>query len=262
MSKAAAKAKKAVSSAARKPPFETAKLREGLKKFFDQDYVDGDTPILRDKDGSAIRLGAVKWGAYAFYDYDNEPIYVGQTKESLSQRVSRHLTNQRTDAVAMAVLDPFEVRYIEVWPLPQFQQSNSRKAPEEYKLATATLNALERAVFDKVVAESNFNAVLNEKEPPVVGKVELPKCWRGEIVLEEVLKVREHDDTRIARRALTISRLAQVISERELKKGGLRKTLLTQARRLQALAEKRYIATGGQPEVREPDEDEAQELEE
>ncbi|MDE3051298.1 MAG: GIY-YIG nuclease family protein, partial [Nitrospirota bacterium] len=53
---------------------------------------------------------------YAFYDYDGEPIYVGQTEEKLSGRVSRHLTNQRTDAVAMNVLDPFEVAYIEVWP--------------------------------------------------------------------------------------------------------------------------------------------------
>jgi hypothetical protein len=63
------------------------------------------------------KIGNAKWGVYAFYDYDGEPIYVGQTYESLRQRIGRHLTNQRTDAVAMNVLDPFEVAEVEVWPL-------------------------------------------------------------------------------------------------------------------------------------------------
>lgn len=42
---------------------------------------------------------------------------MGQTYESLRDRIGRHLTNQRTDAVAMNVLDPFEVAEVEVWPL-------------------------------------------------------------------------------------------------------------------------------------------------
>jgi hypothetical protein len=69
---------------------------------------------------SAGRLGNYKFGVYAFFDYDGEPIYVGQTNERLRTRIRRHLTNQRTDAVAMKVLDPFEVYEIEVWPLPQY----------------------------------------------------------------------------------------------------------------------------------------------
>ena len=62
-------------------------------------------------------VGSHTWGIYAFYDYDGEPIYVGQTFEGLASRIGRHLTNQRTDAVAMNVLDPFEVAEIRVWPL-------------------------------------------------------------------------------------------------------------------------------------------------
>ena len=62
-------------------------------------------------------LGQSVWGVYAFYDYDGEPIYVGQTKERLGYRVRRHLTNQRTDAVAMRILDTFEVAELELWPL-------------------------------------------------------------------------------------------------------------------------------------------------
>src|SRR5689334_4795424 len=59
------------------------------------------------------KIGSAKHGVYAFFDYEEEPIYVGQTKERLRGRVGRHLTNQRTDAVAMNVLDPFEVAFIE-----------------------------------------------------------------------------------------------------------------------------------------------------
>ena len=65
-------------------------------------------------------------GVYAFYDCDGEPTYVGQTKERLRNRIRRHLTNQSTDAVAMSVLDPFEVAEIEMWP---FGGGQARSAP-------------------------------------------------------------------------------------------------------------------------------------
>src|SRR6266545_6794948 len=78
---------------------------------------------LNTKDEQGRTVGNAKYGVYAFYDYDGEPIYVGQTSEQLRTRIRRHLTNQRTDAVAMNVLDPFEVFEVEVWPLPLFQQT-------------------------------------------------------------------------------------------------------------------------------------------
>ena len=200
-------------------PFETEQLRTHLKNFLDQqvDIVGGET----------VRLGSIKWGVYAFYDYDGEPIYVGQTKESLGTRIRRHLTNQRTDAVAMNVLDPYEVNTLEVYPLPEAQQT------------TAHLNALEYRVFEALLARSEFHVVLNEKEPslPTV-EIEIPVPIRGQIVSPEVSRLRDHPDLRIARRAATLAKLAQVISERKVKKG-LRGTLLAQAKRLQSLAQKR-----------------------
>jgi len=52
-----------------------------------------------------------------------------------------------------------------------------------------------------------------------------------------------------------LSRLAQVISERKVQ-GGLRRVLLTQAKRLQWLASRRYEALGGAASVAsEGDED-------
>ena len=220
------------------PPFETSELRKSLTSFLTQPAADPHS-------GSERRLGNFKFGVYAFYDYDGEPIYVGQTNEKLSTRIPRHLTNQRTDAVAMKVLDPFEVREIEVWPLPHHQQKD--KSDSEAK---AELDWLESAVFQMLLKKSRFKAVLNEKEPPSVrgAKYSEPPSWRGNIVSAEVFALRSHPDTRIARRAETLSLLAKVISERQVQKG-LRNTLPTQSRRLEWLAQTRLDALHNQPEA-------------
>jgi hypothetical protein len=217
------------------PPFETEDLRRNLVTFLDSNF---DDPIT----GGKRRIGNFRWGVYIFYDYDGEPIYVGQTNEMLRTRIRRHLTNQRTDAVAMSVLDPFEVYEIEVFPLPQFQDISSAS---DRAGARSHLNALEHAVYGKAVTESQFKAILNEKDPPApTVAIEVPPSFRMRVVSDEVAKIRSHPDFRIARRALIISRLAQVISERKVQ-GGLRRVLLTQAKRLQWLADRRYQALGG-----------------
>lgn len=219
------------------PPFETEDLRTNLAAFLSVPF---DDPIL----GRARPVGSFTWGVYAFFDYDGEPIYVGQTKEKISTRIRRHLTNQRTDAVAMSVLDPFEVYEIEVWPLPQFE-----KTPKGDLAAKAHLDALEHCVYSNAVTNSTFRAVLNEKDPPApTVAVTAPPSLRYCIVSEHVHKIRSHPDFRTARRALIISRLAQVIAERKVQ-GGLRRVLLTQAKRLQWLADRRYNALGGAASV-------------
>lgn len=221
----------------RTPPFDTADLRANLRKFL-------DAPFLDPRTGRERPVGNFKWGVYAFFDYDGEPIYVGQTNEMLRTRIRRHLTNQRTDAVAMSVLDPFEVFEIEVWPLPQFQEIGGKD-----KSAKAHLNALESAVTTHAVMASKFAAILNEKDPPVPTlEVSVPPSFRAKIVSDEVAALRSHPDFRIARRALITSRLAQVISEREVK-GGLRRVLVTQTKRLNWLAERRFEALGGEASV-------------
>jgi hypothetical protein len=225
------------------PPFETEDLRGNLTKFL-------DTPF-DDPSGAKLRVGNYRWGVYAFFDYDGEPIYVGQTNEMLRTRIRRHLTNQRTDAVAMSVLDPFEVFEVEVWPLPQFQETGGKDAS-----AKEHLNALERQITQQAVEGSEFKAILNEKDPPG-GEliVDIPPSFRGRIVSDRVHELRSHPDFRIARRALIISRLAQVISERKVQ-GGLRRVLETQAKRLQWLASRRYEALGGAASVaKESDDD-------
>lgn len=176
-------------------------------------------------------------GVYLFYDYDGEPIYVGQTYESLRSRIGRHLNNQRTDAVAMNVLDPFEVAEIEMWPF----WGLSGKSTDEKRVV---LGAAEYTVFQAAIAGSHFRAVLNEKDPPTTELIELPESVRVAIIPDDLHEDRKHPDVRIARRANTIASLARVVSERKVQPG-LRRTLHTQAQRLEWLAERRLAEAMG-----------------
>lgn len=220
------------------PPLETQILRRALKDFFSSPWPGGDRTIT---------VGSFKWGVYIFYDYDGEPIYVGQTNEKISGRIGRHLTNQRTDAVAMSVLDPFEVAEIEVFPLTDYQGVTAKSA--NYRLAKQHLDALEYAVHQIAIERSQFKAILNEKDPPAPGSpVAIPPSFRGSIVTAPIREWRDHPDTRIARRAATIARLTQRIAERQ-PNIGLRRALVVQAERLTWLARKRFDALGGKAAV-------------
>lgn len=213
----------------------------------------GDTPeevsailhelglFLNTTDSTDRRVGDATFGVYAFYDYDGEPIYVGQTTERLRVRIRRHLSNQRTDAVAMNVLDPFEVAELEMWPLWNLEGMGRRS-----QTVKEALNSAEYTVFQKLLEESTFHAVLNEIPVVPAPIVSLPPSTRSRIVPEPVYTRRLHPDLRVSRRASTIAKLAQVISERSVR-SGLRKTLVTQACRLEHLAERRLNELGGPP---------------
>lgn len=206
-------------------PFEVASLRVRVSEFFKRSETLGETKII---------IGQIRWAAYAFFDYDGEPIYVGQTKEGVNVRVGRHLTGQRSDAVAKSVLDPFEVRSINVYPLIEFQLVIDKKTPE-YKLAKKHLDSLEFEVYEKLKKASKFDAVLNESIPKKGDAVAVPKPLTAILVSDEVFKLRGNRDIRAARRAQTIASLSKSISEREVTLG-IRKTFLTQAKRLQQIA--------------------------
>ena len=135
----------------------------------------------------------------------------------------------------MNVLDPFEVAYIEVFPL---FHKGSTDLPKKEDLKRQ-LDALEYTVFQKVLRESALGAVLNEKDVAQTDPIELPVSYKEKIIPDELFEKRKHPDIRIVRRASTIARLAQVISERDVS-SGLRRTLLVQARRLEKLAAERF----------------------
>ena len=137
----------------------------------------------------------------------------------------------------MNVLDPFEVAEIRVWPLDLAHLSKI-----EIK---AELDRAEYTLYLKVIEESSFKAVLNEKPPQKTDLIKLPTAYARRIIPADIYPVRKHPDVRIARRASTIAALARVISERKVTKW-LRTTLLTQARRLEKLAAERLADFAGE----------------
>lgn len=189
-------------------------------------------------------ISATSWGVYAFYDYEDEPVYVGQTNESLRVRIRRHLTNQRTDAVGMRVLDPYEIKSVEMWPI-EFGPGGDHLTRDEKR---HYLDRVERTVYERAIRMSRFGVILNEKIPPdvpLLDEMELPIPYRYPVVPDDVLAEREHIDNRIARRAETLSRLANVIRERGSVSVGLRRVVVVQAIRLAYLGALRLAEAEG-----------------
>ncbi len=153
--------------------------------------------------------------------------------------------------MAMSVLDPFEVAEIEMWPFWKLEGATTTDARE-------VLSRAEFTVYQRALSGSAFGAMLNEKDVPVTEAIELPPSYRVRIIPDDLYLQRKHPDVRIARRASTIANLARVISERSVNPG-LRKTLLTQARRLEWLAQRRYEVVGGESLVGEPGEETGEE---
>ncbi len=201
--------------------------------------------FLDAKDDRGRKWSNATWGVYAFYDYDGEPIYVGQTNEKLRTRIRRHLTNQRSDAVAMRILDVFEVAEAEIWPLWHLEDVTSKS--ENFAEARRELDAHEYTAYLNAIAKSRLKAILNEKIPPVSETLEPPPSLRWNLIDDETRRERQHPDIRIARRAETVSRLAAVARERGEVSDGLRRVLVIQALRLAFIAAERLAYAEGRP---------------
>jgi hypothetical protein len=186
---------------------------------------------------SGKRLGSCI-GAYAFFDFDGEPIYVGQTKEDFATRIGRHLRGQRTDTLAYRILDPFEVAEVELWPVEHARNLPSRER-------TALIDQLEYSAYLTAIEESKYKAILNEKIPPKSVRAELPRSYHFNLIPPELREDREHPDVRIARRAETLARVAAVAHERGEVSAGLRRVIVIQAVRLADLAAARLAFAEG-----------------
>lgn len=205
-------------------------------------FVQAFRKLLADALGSTDPASGKKMrsciGVYAFYDYDGEPIYVGQTTENFGTRIGRHLTGQRSDTLAYRILDPFEVADMELWPI-----DHARALPVEDR--RRAVDALEYSAYLSAIEKSKYRAILNEKIPPVSPVVELPNSHRFPLVPVEMRPDREHPDVRIARRAETLARVAAVAHERGEVSPGLRRVIVVQAVRLADLAAARLAYAEG-----------------
>ncbi len=175
-------------------------------------------------------------GVYAFYDYDGEPIYVGQTWENFGTRIGRHLRGQRSDTLAYRILDPFEVAEVELFPAENLRGDPNKKAK---------LDAIEYSVYLDAIENSKYKAILNEKIPPKSHRVPLPASHRFPLIPKDMYEDRKHPDVRIARRAETLARVAAVAHERGEVSAGLRRVIVIQAVRLADLAAARLAYAEG-----------------
>jgi hypothetical protein len=218
----------------KKPP-----SRKALPTPFVRGFRELLSEALQSRDAeSGKRLNSCI-GAYGFYDYDSEPIYVGQTTENYGTRIGRHLTGQRSDTLAYRILDPFEVAAMVLWPL-----ESARLLPKAERVAA--IDALEYSVYVTAIEESKYHAILNEKIPPVSPRLkELPASYTFDLVPAAMREDREHPDVRIARRAETLARVAAVAHERGEVSPGLRRVIVIQAVRLADLAAGRLAYTEG-----------------
>lgn len=206
------------------------------------------TEALEARDTEGRRWGDAKYGCYAFYDYDGEPIFVGQTSERLRIRVKRHLINQRTDAVAMRVLDVAEVAEVELWPLWHLQDTPSTNFLKNTSLRRE-LNSVEYTVYVQAVSQSNFGILLNEQIPAAERMVELPPSGRFQLADTSLRYERGNTQVRIARRAETLARLANTVLDRGHVSDGLRRALVVQAARLVQLAASHLAHATGSPDI-------------
>lgn len=217
------------------------------KKSMPTRFVQGFRELLSEALDTADPASGVKLGkcigAYAFYDYDGEPIYVGQTTEDFATRVGRHLRGQRSDTLAYRILDPFEVAEMELYPVEHLRALPAKERRE-------SVDAIEYSAYVQAIKNSKYKAILNEKIPPVSPLVGLPLSRRFTLVPEDMREDREHPDVRIARRAETLARVAAVAHERGEVSAGLRRVIVIQAVRLADLAASRlaYAEGRGRPD--------------
>lgn len=106
-------------------------------------------------------------GVYILADLDNVPLYVGQSRDGIRQRVQRHLTSARSDIIANRQIDVWEVAY--VWAYPCSQK--------------AELDPLEATLFHEFDPKSQL---VNGKIPPFSQEVtQLPEPAQQVAVMSE-----------------------------------------------------------------------------
>ncbi len=73
----------------------------------------------------AVRSLTNKIGCYVLADLDNVPIYVGQSKDGIRARVSRHLTSARSDIIANRQIDVWEIAFVWAYPVADKSEIDS-----------------------------------------------------------------------------------------------------------------------------------------
>lgn len=123
-------------------------------------------------------------GVYVLADLNNVPLYVGQSKDGIRQRVQRHLTSARSDIIANRQIDIWEVAY--VWAFPCEDKN--------------FLDPLEARIFHEYDGNSQL---VNGKIPPEpYDSVSLPEpAQRVQVISDAELQEKLSPELRLPRQA-------------------------------------------------------------
>jgi hypothetical protein len=131
----------------------------------------------------AVKTLTSKIGVYALCDLDNIPIYVGQSKDGIRQRVARHLTSARSDIIANRQIDVWEIAYVWTYPVDSKEE----------------INALEARLFHTFNPQSSL---MNGAVPPDCGYGTAPKPTQiVQVMSDDEIKSRRDATQRLPRQA-------------------------------------------------------------
>jgi hypothetical protein len=136
-----------------------------------------------------------KVGVYALCDLDGIPIYVGQSTDGIQSRVRRHLTSARSDIIANRQIDPWEIAFVQAYPVNRLKD----------------IPLLEASLFAKFHKQK---PLMNGSIPVAEGRLlkRLPKPAEIiQMMADEELKVRKEPAFRLPRQIEHIGRLVDHI---------------------------------------------------
>ena len=134
-------------------------------------------------------------GVYVLCDLDGTPIYVGQSTDGIRNRVRRHLTSARSDIIANRQVDPWEIAFVEAYPVDD----------------KGDIPRLEASLFAK---HDKDNALMNGSIPIVHGDalMELPEpAQKVQVMPDHEIEVRKDPALRLPRQIEHIGRLVDHI---------------------------------------------------
>lgn len=123
-------------------------------------------------------------GVYVLADLENVPMYVGQSRDGIRQRVQRHLTSARSDIIANRQIDVWEIAF--VWAYPCEDKNK--------------LDELEAHLFHSF---HPVKALMNGKVPalPAFDIDEVQPSQIVQVIMDEELEDKLQPDQRLARQA-------------------------------------------------------------
>jgi hypothetical protein len=107
-------------------------------------------------------------GVYVLCDLDNVPMYVGQSRDGIRQRVARHLTSARSDIIANRQIDVWEIAYVWAYPVDAKEEISRLEAYlfNFYNPKSQLMNGslLPPSVIDATLPESVTVQVMSDHE--------------------------------------------------------------------------------------------------